>query len=58
MPLCAWCLAPLVDAEGNPCWDVFDRLTFVCRPGCRTKQKHHRSSPGLKLVGSRELVAA
>lgn len=33
-PPCARCKAPLMDAKGNPRWDVIGRLTFVCLGGC------------------------
>jgi len=34
---CIWCRAALVDADGQPAWDVLSfaaRLEFVCRDGC------------------------
>jgi hypothetical protein len=33
-PPCARCKAPLVDADGNPRWDITGQLTFVCLGGC------------------------
>lgn len=36
-PPCARCKTPLMDAAGNPRWDVIGRLTFVCLGGCGVK---------------------
>lgn len=33
-PPCARCKAPLIDADGNPRWDIQGQLTFVCLGGC------------------------
>lgn len=34
IPPCARCGDLLADANGNPRWDVVDRLTLVCLGGC------------------------
>lgn len=38
IPQCSWCDTLLIDAAGNPRWEIFDELTFVCYEGCRAPQ--------------------
>lgn len=43
-PPCARCKAPLMDADGNPRWDVIGRLTFVCLGGCPRRSVRRKAA--------------
>lgn len=68
---CAWCTAELVDADGQPRWDVLTatlpsarlpgELAFICAGSCRPRSlpDHLRRMPrGGRLVTPAAAIAA